>query len=120
LAKSRRSIARRKSLAKAYAKLDQLTAQYQQNYAVRIAAATATIELALGENDTQRAYAAALEIAVRPGQGFVCLPAATFAIGNAMLRREQFAPAADAFRKALTDARTAPAAQLGLVRPRSD
>src|SRR5207302_2757654 len=39
-----------------YAKLEQLTSQYPENAAVRIAAATGTIDLALGESDTQRAY----------------------------------------------------------------
>jgi hypothetical protein len=70
----------------AYAMLGQLMTQYPQNANVRIAALTSTIDLALAENDTLRAYATALKLLADPENGR--LPSASYvAIGNALLRR---------------------------------
>jgi TolA-binding protein len=98
-----------------YATLNQFTAQKNAN--VRIAAATSIIELALDENDAQRAYAAAVKLLVDPEKNH--LPAASYvAVGDAMLRYEHFAQARDAYQKFLTlypnDTRTTPHAQIGI------
>jgi len=102
----------------AYAMLDQLTTQYPHSAGVRIAALTSTIELALGDHDTQRAYAASTKLLGDPEKGH--LPSASYvAIGNALLTRKEFAQARDAFQKSVTlypnDTRTLPFAQLGLA-----
>ena len=106
-----------KKLPDAYAKLDQLAAQYQQNATIRIATTTSTAELALSENDSQRAYAAAAKLLADPEKDN--LPASSYLIaGNTLLKREQFPTARDVFQKALAkyagDTRTAPLAYLGL------
>lgn len=106
-----------KMFTEAYAKLDQLATQYQQNATVRIAAASGSIELALDEGDLQRAYAGAVKLLADPERDR--LPAPSYiAIGNTLLKRGEYAQARDIFDKALSlygdDARTAPRAQLGL------
>jgi TolA-binding protein len=107
-----------KQFSEAHAKLEALTAQYRLNPAVRVAATTASIELALAENDIHRAYAGALKLLADPEKDR--LPAVSYlAIGNTLLKRGEFAQARDSFQKALTlygaDPRTAPLAQLGLA-----
>jgi TolA-binding protein len=106
-----------KNLNEAYTTLDRLTKQYQQNASVRIAAATSTVDLALGEGDVQRAYDAAQKLLADPEKDRLP-PASYVAVGNALLRRGQFAPARDAYQKSLAltpnDARIASLAQLGL------
>jgi TolA-binding protein len=106
-----------KMLPEAVAKLDQLSAQYQQNTAVRIAVITSSVELALSEKDYQRAYTAALKLLADPEKDR--LPAPSYvAAGNALLKAEKFAQARDAFQKVRTlypnDVRMAPLASLGL------
>ncbi len=101
----------------AYATLDQLASQYQQNAAVRIAAATSTIELALGEKDYTRATAAAEKLLLDPDKDK--LPASSYlAIGNAYLKTTRFDLARDNFKKLLAqypdDTRALPLAQAGL------
>jgi outer membrane assembly lipoprotein YfiO len=101
----------------AYAALDQLTRQYQQNAGVRIAAATSTIDLALSEGDNQRAYDAAHKLLADPEKDRLP-PASYVAVGNALLRHGQFTSARDAYQKSLAlstnDARIASLAQLGV------
>jgi len=99
-----------------YAKLNQLTNQYLENAAVRVATATGTIELALVEGDTQRAYAAALTL-IAEAQKTDLSPASYLALGSAMLHRDQFAVARDAYQKLLdrypSDTRNTLLARLG-------
>jgi TolA-binding protein len=98
-----------KLLVEGYAKLDQLAQQYQANAAIRVACATSTIELALGEKDFNRASAAAAKLLADPERDK--LPAASYiAVGNTFLKTEKFAQARDSFQKA----GTVPVAQLGL------
>jgi TolA-binding protein len=106
-----------KLLPDAYAALDQLTTQYQQNSAIRIAAVTSAIELALGEKDFARASAAAQKLSADPEKDK--LPAVSYlAIGNAYLKTEHFDEARASFQKLLSlypdETRTLPAAQVGL------
>ena len=101
----------------AYARLDHLAAEYPQNDSVRIAAITSTIELALAEGDSPRAYAAALKLPGDPEKDH--LPSATYiAVGDALLRRGQLMQARQAYNNSLTlypdDILTAPRARLGL------
>lgn len=101
----------------AYAKLKQLGAQYQQNAAVRIAAASSTIELALAEKKYAIANEAAQKLLADPEKDR--LPSSSYvAIGNTLLKTDKFAQARDVFDKSLSlypnDVRTAPATQLGL------
>ena len=101
----------------AYARLDHLAAEYPQNDSVRIAAITSTIELALAEGDSPRAYAAALKLPGDPEKYH--LPSATYiAVGDALLRRGQLMQARQAYNNSLTlypdDILTAPRARLGL------
>jgi TolA-binding protein len=103
--------------AEGYAKLEQLAAQYQRNAAVRVAVGIGMIDLAIGEKDYQRAYAAARDLLADPNNG--ALPASGYlAIGNAMLKVERYAEARDAFAKLLKlyadDTRALPLANLGL------
>jgi len=101
----------------AYARLDQLTTQYSQNANVRIAATTSTIDLALGEGDTQRACAAALKLLASPEEDSLP-PISYIAAGNALLRCEQLVRARNAYQKSLAlhpdDPRIMPLALLGL------
>ena len=102
----------------AYDVLDQLIAQHPHRDDVRIAALTSTIELALGEHDTQRAYTAAWKLLADPERDH--LPSASYiAIGNALTTRGEFARARDAFQKSIAlypnDTRTLPLALLGLA-----
>ncbi|MGD1019348.1 MAG: tetratricopeptide repeat protein [Verrucomicrobiia bacterium] len=101
----------------AYTRLDRLAAAYRQNNGVRTATITSTIELALAEGDSARAYAAALKLLGEPGKDH--LPSATYiAIGDALLRRGQLTQARRAYKHSLTlypdDTLTAPQARLGL------
>lgn len=105
-----------KKFDEAYVKLDQLVTQYRQNANVRIAAAASTIDLALSENDAERAYAAALQLLAEPET--VDLPSSSYlAVGNVMLRRGQFVQARSAYQKSFArsqkDTRTAAAALVG-------
>jgi TolA-binding protein len=97
-----------KLAAEGCAKLDQLAQQYQANAAIRVACATSTIDLALGEKDFIRAGAAAAKLLADPEHDK--LPAASYvAIGNVFLKTEKFAQARDAFEKVQL-----PVGQLGL------
>jgi TolA-binding protein len=101
----------------AYASLDRLAAKYPQNGSVRIATITGTIDLALAEGDSPRAYAAALKLLGDPEKDH--LPSAAYiAIGDALLLRGQLAQAEQAYQKSLTlypdDLFTTPRARLGL------
>jgi TolA-binding protein len=105
-----------KKFDEAYVKLDQLVTQYRQNANVRIAAAASTIDLALSENDVERAYAAALTLLAEPET--VDLPSSSYlAVGNVMLRRGQFVQARNAYQKSFArsqkDTRTAAVALVG-------
>jgi outer membrane assembly lipoprotein YfiO len=106
-----------KDINAAYAAFDQLTKQYQQNASVRVATATSTIDLALGEGDNQRAYDVAQKLLADPEKDRLP-PSSYVAVGNALLRRGQFVPARDAYQESLivssNDARVASLAQLGL------
>ena len=98
-----------KLVTDAYAKLDRLASQYHTNAAIRTATATSAIELALGEKDYQRAYAAALKLLADPDKDK--LPATSYlAIGGAMLKTGRYAEARDAFEKV----RSTPLGKLGL------
>lgn len=108
---------RAKMFTQAYATLEQLAGQYQQNAAVRIAAASSILDVALGEKDFNRAYAGAAKLLADPEKDR--LPAPSFlAAGNALLKMEKFAEARVPFEKALSlyanDPRTVPLASLGL------
>jgi TolA-binding protein len=101
----------------AYARLDRLAAEYPQNASVRIATITSTIDLALAEGDSARAYDAALKLLGDPEKDH--LPSATYiAVGDALLRRGQLMQARQAYRNSLTlypdDMLTTPRARLGL------
>jgi TolA-binding protein len=101
----------------AYTRLDHLAAEYPQNDSVRIATTTSTVELALAEGDSPRAYAAALKLLGDPEKDR--LPSASYiAIGDALLRRGQLTEAKQAYRNSLTlypdDVADAPRARLGL------
>lgn len=94
--------------AEGFAKLDQLAQQYQANAPIRIACATSTIELAIGEKDFARAGAAAAKLLADPERDR--LPESSYvAIGNVFLKTDKFAPARDAFEKV-----SSPVGQLGL------
>ncbi|MGD0060009.1 MAG: tetratricopeptide repeat protein [Verrucomicrobiia bacterium] len=101
----------------AYARLDHLAAEYPQNNSVRIATITSTIELALAEGDSSRAYAAALELLGDPEKDHLP-PPAYIAIGDALFRRGQLMQATQAYKNSLTlypdDMLTGPLARLGL------
>ncbi len=101
----------------AYACLDHLAAQYPQNANVRIATLTSTIDLALAEGDSPRAYAAAQQLLGDPEKHR--LPSASYiAIGDALLHRGELIQARQAYKNSLTlypdDMLTAPRARLGL------
>jgi TolA-binding protein len=98
-----------KRLPDGYAVLDQLTSQYQANAAIRLATATSTIELALGDKDYTRANAAAQKLLADPEHDR--LPAVSLlAGGNTFLKTENYARAAELFGRA----GTTPLALLGL------
>jgi TolA-binding protein len=106
-----------KNFNDAYARLDHLVAEYPQNDRVRIVAITSTIELALAEGDSPRAYAAALKLLGDPEKDH--LPSASYiAVGDALLRRGQLTEAEQAYNNSLTlypdDILTVPRARLGL------
>jgi TolA-binding protein len=87
-----------KQPAQGYAKFDQLRSKYQANSALRIAALTATIELANSERDNLRANQAAAQLLADPEADK--LPAITFAaIGETLLKTEQCERARDAYTK---------------------
>ncbi len=101
----------------AYARLDHLAAEYPRNDSIRIATSTGTIELALAEGDSARAYDAALKLLGNPEKDH--LPSVTYiAIGDALLRRGQFMQAKQAYKNSLTlypdDMLTTPRARLGM------
>ncbi len=101
----------------AYTRLDRLAATYRQNNGVRVATITSTIELALAEGDSARAYAAALKLLGEPEKDH--LPSASYiAIGDALLRRGHLIQARQAYKHSLAlypdDVLTAPQARLGL------
>jgi TolA-binding protein len=103
--------------ADGYATLDEIAAKNLAQPNIRVAATTSTIELALGEKDYQRAYAAALKLLADPEKDR--LPALSYAAaGNALLKTDRHAQARDVFAKMRAlypdDARTAPLALLGL------
>lgn len=106
-----------KQFADAYARLDHLAAEYPQNDSVRVATVTSTIDLALDQHDIARAYDATLKLLADPKKDH--LPSASYvAIGNALIKRDRFAEAREAYGKSLrmypNDSATAPLAQLGL------
>jgi TolA-binding protein len=107
---------RAKQFSEAYAALDQLAGQYRANAPIRLATATAVIELALAEKDFSRAEAAARTLLA--GAGKDELPAASYLlIGTALLKTDRFTEARDVFEKSLArypnDERTTPVALVG-------
>jgi TolA-binding protein len=87
-----------KQPAKGYAKFDELRTKYQANATIRIAALTATVELAMAENNNLRANQAAAQLLADPEADK--LPAVTFAaIGETLLKTEQCERARDAYLK---------------------
>lgn len=86
---------------KGYAKFEELRTKYQANATIRIAALTATVELAMAENNNLRANQAAAQLLADPESDK--LPAVTFAaIGETLLKTEQCERARDAYLKMQT------------------
>ncbi len=85
----------------AYARLAEIAARLQQIAAVRHAAATAEIELALGERDYARANPAVQRLLVDPNRDQ--LPAGSLAaLGNAFLKTDRAAQALEIFQQMRT------------------
>ena len=101
----------------AYAKLEQLSQQYQVNATIRHACVISLIELALGEKDYARANAAVVRMLADPDRAK--LPASGFlAIGNVSLKTEKFAQAKENYERVLVatgnDQKIATLANLGI------
>ncbi|MEI8314058.1 MAG: tetratricopeptide repeat protein [Verrucomicrobiota bacterium] len=101
----------------AYAKLEQLSQQYQLNTTIRHACVISLIELAIGEKDYTRANGAVARMLADPERDK--LPASGFlAIGNVSLKTEKFAQARENYERVLiaagNDQKFATLANLGI------
>ena len=101
----------------AYAKLDQLSQQYQLNVTIRHACIISLIELAIGEKDYPRANGAVAQMLADPDRDK--LPASGFlAIGNVSLKTEKFTQAKENYERVLAaagnDQKIATFANLGI------
>ncbi len=87
----------------AYAKLEQLSQQYQLNTTIRHACVISLIELAVGEKDYARANGAVARMLADPDRDK--LPASGFlAIGNVSLKTEKFTQAKENYERVLAAA----------------
>jgi len=107
-----------KRTAAAYARFDQIASRFVQNAAVRHAAATAEIELALSERDYARANPAVQRLLADPQRAE--LPAASLAaLGTVFLKTDRYREALDIYQQMQdrfgTDPRYAAFATLGMA-----
>lgn len=107
-----------KQVNAAYDRLDQLASRFVQVAAIRHAAATAEIELALSERDYLRANPAVQRLLADPDRAE--LPAVSLgALGGAFLKTDRFSPALETYQqmrdKFGTDPRYVALAKLGIA-----